>query len=37
MAATAAVHGLTFVTRNTRDLAGLDLKLHDPWAAAERS
>lgn len=33
MAATAAVHGLTFVTRNTRDLSGLDVRLLDPWQA----
>ena len=32
LAATAMVHGLTFVTRNARDLRGLPVKLHDPWA-----
>jgi toxin FitB len=31
MAATAVVKGLTFVTRNTRDFAGLDIRLFDPW------
>lgn len=30
-AATALVHGLTFVTRNVADLAGLDLPLLDPF------
>jgi len=32
LAATAAVHALTFVTRNTQDLRGLPVKLHDPWS-----
>lgn len=31
LAATAAQHGLTFVTRNTRDVAGLPVKTHNPW------
>lgn len=31
LAATAAVHGLTVVTRNTRDFAGLGVPLIDPW------
>lgn len=32
IAATAAVHGLTVVTRNTRDFAALGVPLIDPWA-----
>lgn len=32
MAATAKVHGLTFVTRNTRDVARTGVRLFDPWA-----
>jgi len=31
LAATAAQHALTFVTRNTRDIGGLPLKVHNPW------
>lgn len=31
IAATAAVHGLTLVTRNTRDFATLDIALFNPW------
>lgn len=31
IAATAAVHGLTVVTRNLRDFAGLDVPLLNPW------
>jgi toxin FitB len=31
LAATAVHHGLTFVTRNTRDVAGIPVKLHNPW------
>lgn len=31
IAATARVHGLTVVTRNTRDFAGLGVPLLDPW------
>lgn len=31
IAATAAVHGLTVVTRNTRDFAGCGVPLVDPW------
>lgn len=31
IAATAIVHGLTLVTRNTRDFDDLPLKLFDPW------
>jgi len=30
LAATAAKHSLTFVTRNTRDVAGLPVKVHNP-------
>ncbi|SFC01276.1 hypothetical protein SAMN05428997_103291 [Bosea sp. CRIB-10] len=33
IAATALVHGLTLVTRNTRDFADLPLRLLDPWAS----
>ena len=33
IAATAAHHGLTLVTRNTRDFAGCGLRLLDPWTA----
>jgi predicted nucleic acid-binding protein len=29
--ATALVHGLTIVTRNVSDLAGLGVVLLDPW------
>jgi predicted nucleic acid-binding protein len=32
LAATAAQHKLTFVTRNTRDISGLSVKVHNPWA-----
>jgi toxin FitB len=31
LAATAAKHALTFVTRNTRDISGLPVKVHNPW------
>jgi hypothetical protein len=31
LAATAIVHELTFVTRNTSDVQDIDLKLLDPW------
>lgn len=31
LAATAILHGLTFVTRNERDVKGLRVKLHNPW------
>ena len=31
IAATALAHGLTWVTRNVRDVAGGDLALLDPW------
>jgi hypothetical protein len=33
LAATALVHQLTLVTRNERDLAGLDLRILNPWRA----
>ncbi len=33
LAATAAQHSLTFVTRNSRDISGLPLKAHNPWTA----
>lgn len=32
LAATAVEHGLTFVTRNTRDASGIQVKVHNPWA-----
>lgn len=31
LAATAVHHGLTFVTRNTRDVEGIPVKTHNPW------
>ena len=31
LAATAIVHELTFVTRNTSDVRDIDLKVLDPW------
>lgn len=34
IAATALVHDLTLVTRNTRDFAGTGARLLDPWQAA---
>jgi predicted nucleic acid-binding protein len=34
IAATASVHGLTVVTRNTRDFEGLNVPLFNPFAAA---
>jgi toxin FitB len=33
MAATALVHRMTLVTRNERDLAGLDVPVLNPWRA----
>ena len=33
LAATAAAHGLTLVTRNLRDVQGLPVKLLNPWKA----
>jgi len=32
LAATAVEHGLTLVTRNTRDVEGIPVKLHNPWS-----
>jgi len=32
LVATAAAHGLTLVTRNTRDVSGLGVAVLDPWA-----
>lgn len=32
LAATAAMHGLTLVTRNVRDVSGLDVRVHCPWS-----
>lgn len=37
IAATAIVHGLTLVTRNTRDFDDLNLALLDPWRAEKGS
>jgi predicted nucleic acid-binding protein len=34
IAATALVHGLTLVTRNTADIRGIDLTVIDPWKEA---
>ena len=34
LAATSRVHGLTLVTRNVRDFAGLDVLLLDPRTGA---
>jgi predicted nucleic acid-binding protein len=31
LAATAVLHGLTLVTRNTSDVSGIPVKLHNPW------
>jgi toxin FitB len=31
LAATAAQHSLTLVARNTRDVSGLPVKVHNPW------
>ena len=36
LAATARVHGLTLVTRNTRDLARTGVALLDPWLGATK-
>ena len=33
LAATAAVHQLIFVTRNTRDVWDIDVRVHDPFIA----
>ena len=33
LAATALVHQMTLVTRNERDLAGLDVPIINPWRA----
>ena len=35
LAATARVHELTLVTRNTRDFRSLDVSVLNPWRAAE--
>jgi len=34
IAATAAVHGLTIVTRNVKDFAALDVPILNPWSAS---
>ena len=31
LAATAVLHGMTLVTRNIRDVRGIEMKLLDPW------
>ena len=31
LAATAVLHGLTFVTRNSRDVRGIQVAVHNPW------
>ncbi len=31
LAATAVLNGFTLVTRNTRDVSGIPVKLHNPW------
>jgi hypothetical protein len=31
LAATAVQHGLTLVTRNTRDVEGIKVRVHNPW------
>ena len=36
IAATALVHDLTVVTRNTGDLAGINVAILDPWKASAR-
>ncbi len=33
LAATAVQHGLIFVTRNERDVRGIQVKVHNPWSA----
>ncbi len=33
IAGTARVHGLSVVTRNTEDFAGLDIRVRNPWEA----
>ncbi len=35
LAATALTHGLTLVTRNTKDFAGLGVALINPWDVSE--
>ena len=32
LAATAVLHGLTFVTRNTRDVGGIQVRVLNPWS-----
>ena len=32
LAATAVLHGLTLVTRNERDVRGIQVRVHNPWA-----
>ena len=35
IAATASVHGLTVVTRNTTDYAPMDVSVHNPWQRSD--
>ncbi len=35
IAATASVHGLTVVTRNTTDFATMDVPVHNPWRSPQ--
>ena len=37
LAATAAKHGLSIVTRNARDFEGLGIKVINPWALRDRT
>ena len=36
LAATAIQHGLTFATRNVRDVLDTPVLLHNPWEGSER-
>ncbi len=36
IAATALIHDMTLVTRNTKDFQGIDLLLRDPWADSDQ-
>lgn len=31
LAATAIIHGLTFITRNIADVSDIAMNAHDPW------
>jgi predicted nucleic acid-binding protein len=37
LVATARIHGLTLVTRNVKDIAGLGVAVIDPWASPPHS